>query len=52
MDDEMVERFKMHDSRNSAVFEESRVIGHINCRHTPRCISMANAKSATGPQTQ
>jgi hypothetical protein len=51
MDDGMVERFKKHDSRKGAVFDESRVIGHIHCRHTPRCISMANAKSATGPKT-
>jgi hypothetical protein len=51
MDDEITERFKKHDSRNGAVFDEFRVIGHVNCRHLPRCISMANVKSATGPKT-
>jgi hypothetical protein len=30
MNEEMVERFKKYDSRNGAVFDASRVIGHAN----------------------
>jgi hypothetical protein len=47
----MVERFKKYDSRNGKVLNASRRIGHTTCTHTPRCISMANAKSATVPHT-
>jgi hypothetical protein len=44
-------RYRKYDSRNGPNFDATRVIGHVNCRHTPKCISAANAKSATGPLT-
>jgi hypothetical protein len=44
-------RYKRYDSRNGPTFDDSRVIGHVNCQHTPKCISAARAKSATGPFT-
>jgi hypothetical protein len=44
-------RYRKYDSRNGPVFDASRAIGHVNCQHSPRCISAARAKSATGPFT-
>jgi len=37
------------DSHGVPAFDRSRVFGHVNCRHEPKCISVSNAKKATGP---
>jgi hypothetical protein len=51
-------RHPYNDSRNTStvtngvttvVHDATRVYGHVNCRHTPRCISAADAKRSTGP---
>jgi hypothetical protein len=56
--DGMPTRHALFDSRNDTtmvdgvsvvVHDATRVYGHRNCRHTPRCISAADAKRATGP---
>jgi hypothetical protein len=53
----MLLRHHMCDSRNgtavvdgvaTVVHDVTRVYGHSNCRHTPRCISAADARRATG----
>jgi len=47
--------WKKHDTRTVLDahgvpdFDRSRVFGHVNCRHEPKCISVSNAKKATGP---
>jgi hypothetical protein len=47
---EIYHRFK--DSRCTAANHDStRRFGHVGCTHHPRCISEAEAKTATGPNT-